>query len=133
MRDLRSIVQNAYSPAGQMAYGSAPSGNYASGAMPDYFSRKERARKGAALFNGGLSGLSGAMSFVAPELAPWTVPISALSGTTGLVEYGESKRFGKAADMWSRTGLPQNPAPLADGTIDPELLDALLQQMQGGR
>jgi len=111
-RNVQRVTQDAYSPAGRVMYGPdlpEPSGNYAEGPLPEYFAQGAQDDLNAARFAGGFSGVTGAMSAVAPELAPWLMPLSLLNAGIGIAEYADSKDKGRAADMWSNTGLPQRP------------------------
>lgn len=108
-KNVSGVVRDAYSPGGRSLYGPAPSGNYAEGPLPEYFAAGEQRDKNSALFAGGLAGLGMGGAFIAPELAPWLVPWAGTNAMIGAVEHADSKDQGRAADMWSNTGLPQRP------------------------
>lgn len=133
MRVLHGIIANAYSPEGRAMFGKPPSGNYASGPLPDYFADRQTTHK----IGAGLSGLTSAAALAASGIgfpAAVAMPTAGISALGAKDDYMKSRMAGQAADMWSATGLPQSPGQMApSGGIDMDLLEQMLQQLRGGR
>lgn len=117
LRNVHGVTQDAYRPGGRALYGPEPSGNYAEGPLPEYFAEGERDDFNSALFSGGLATAATGGALAAPGLAPWLMPLAGLSGNVALAELLDSRDKGRAADMWSNTGMPQRPS-LDDGHLE---------------
>ena len=126
LRDVENVRRGAYSQGGQVMYGKQPSNNYAQGPLPDYFAGRENYEQGGALFNAGLAGLGAGTSAVLPEAAPFMMPWAGASANMAVQDYADSKDMGRAADMWSNTGMPQRPQPVQPPQMD--IMDVLMRK-----
>jgi hypothetical protein len=108
-RNVKGVVDGAYSAGGRSLYGPEPSGNYADGPLPEYFAGRENSKFASAIGNAIIAGIGTAGAFAAPELAPGLMPYSGMSGMIAASDHADSKDMGRGADMWSNTGLPQRP------------------------